>query len=161
MPAGTQTAEGAFVSKYEEANLILKLYELRREETMRTARDWYFREFNPGSLADVNDAMFGPHSGHLRMVISYWDMAAAFVNNGAISLQFFDDTNGEYIAVFSRIEPLLSETRTAFGPQFARNLEKLIDAIPAGRDRTAAARDRIKEIRAQVSAKQAKAAEQS
>src|SRR6202453_748061 len=83
------------MSKQEEAGLILKLYELRREEVMRKARDWYFREFHPQSLDDYNSAMFGEHSGHLRMVITYWDMAAALVNNGAISLDFFADCNGE------------------------------------------------------------------
>ena len=53
------------MSKQEEAGLILKLYELRREETMRKARDWYFREFNPQTMADFTSAIFGEHSGHL------------------------------------------------------------------------------------------------
>ena len=47
------------MSKQEEAGLILKLYELRREDTMRKARDWYFREFNPKSMADFNNAIYG------------------------------------------------------------------------------------------------------
>jgi hypothetical protein len=144
------------MSKQEEAGLILKLYELRREETMRKARDWYFREFNPESLNDFNTAIFGDHSGHLRMVITYWDMAAGLVNNGAISLELFTDTNGEHIGVFSKIEPLLGEIRAAYGPQFAANLEKLIDASPNGRERTAKSREQMKMIRAQL-AQQAKA----
>ena len=121
--------------KQEEAGLILKLYELRREDTMRKARDWYFREFNPESIADFTEAMFGEHSGHLRMVVSYWDMAAALVNDGAISLDLFTNTNGEHLGVFSKIEPLLGEIRSVYAPQFAVNLEKLIDATPDGRDR--------------------------
>jgi hypothetical protein len=144
------------MSKQEEAGLILKLYELRREETMRKARDWYFREFNPESLNDFNTAIFGDHSGHLRMVITYWDMAAGLVNNGAVSLELFNDTNGEHIGVFSKIEPLLGEIRAAYGPQFAANLEKLIDASPNGRERTAKSREQMKMIRAQL-AQQAKA----
>ena len=79
------------MSKTEDAGLILKLYELRREETMRKARDWYFREFNPQSMADFNAAIFGEHSGHMRMVLSYWDMAAALVNDGAIRAELFND----------------------------------------------------------------------
>ncbi|HTS71135.1 MAG TPA: hypothetical protein VMO17_19330, partial [Terriglobia bacterium] len=70
------------MSKQEEAGLILRLYELRREETMRKARDWYFRDFNPQTIADFTEAMLGEHSGHLRMVVTYWDMAAALVNDG-------------------------------------------------------------------------------
>jgi hypothetical protein len=59
------------MSKSEEGGLILKLYELRRDDTMRKARDWYFREFNPESMADITAAMFSEQSGYLRMVLSY------------------------------------------------------------------------------------------
>jgi hypothetical protein len=159
---GCGNSQGVFsMSKQEEAGLILKLYELRREETMRKARDWYFLEFNPESVADFNNSMFGEHSGHLRMVLTYWEMAAALVNNGAISLQLFNDSNGEQIGVFSKIEPLLGDIRAAYGSLFAANFEKLIDASPDGRKRTAEARERIKAIRAQLETKQAKAAQQS
>ena len=146
------------MSKQEEAGLILKLYELRREATMRQARDWYFLEFSPESMEDFTSALFGDHSGHLRMVITYWDMAAGLVNNGSIPLQLFNDTNGEHIGTFAKIEPLLREIRAAIGPQFAANFEKLIDATPDGRKRTAEARERIKAIRAQLSARRAMAA---
>src|ERR1700722_17194486 len=135
------------MSKQEEAGLILRLYELRREETMREARSWFFRDFNPQTLADFNNAMFGEHSGHLRMVVSYWDMAAALVNDGAIRSELFSNCNGEHIGVFSKLEPLLPEIRTAYGPQFAASLEKLIDATPDGRKRCALARERMKGIR--------------
>ena len=148
------------MSKQEEAGLILKLYELRREETMRKARDWYFREFNPQSIADFTNAMFSEHSGHLRMVITYWDMAAALVNDGAISLELFNNANGEHIGVFSKIEPLLGEIRAAYGPQFAHNTEKLIDSLPDGRKRTNEARERMKAIRAQLAQQQSRAAQQ-
>jgi hypothetical protein len=148
------------MSKQEEAGLILELYTLRREETMRQARDWFFRDFNPESMADFNSALFGPHSGHMRMVVTYWDMAAALVNHGALSLELFDDCNAEHIGTFSKIEPLLGEIRAMIGPRFALNLEKLIDATPDGRKRSAMAREQMKAIRAQL-AKQAKAAQQS
>ena len=146
------------MSKQEEAGLILKLYELRREETMRKARDWYFREFNPESLADFNKVMFSEQTGYARMVISYWDMAAALVHNEAISLQFFNDANGEHIGVFAKIEPLLGEIRAAYGPRFAANFEKLIDATPDGRKLVAQAREQMKAIRAQMAAKRSVAA---
>jgi len=146
------------MSKQEEAGLILKLYELRREETMRKARDWYFRDFNPQTIADFTEAMLGEHSGHLRMVVTYWDMAAALVNDGAIRLDLFTSTNSEHIGVFSKIEPLLDEIRGIYAPQFGVNLEKLIDATPDGRNRSAKARERMKGIRDRIAAKQAEAA---
>ena len=149
------------MSKQDEAGLILKLYELRREETMRQARDWYFLKFNPESIGDYTQALFSENSGHLRMVVSYWEMAAAFVNHGAISLELFDETQSEHISVFAKIEPLLSEIRSLYNPSFAANLEKLIDKIPNGRERVAATRERIKIIRARSREPQSKAAQQS
>jgi len=138
------------MSKQEEAGLILKLYDLRREEKMRQARDWYFRDFNPQSFAEFNAAMFGENSAYLRMVITYWEMAAALVKNGAISLELFADSNGEHIGVFSKIEPLLGEIRAAYGSQFAASFEKLIDATPDGRKRVTETRERMKSIHAQM-----------
>lgn len=146
------------MSIQDEAGLILKLYELRREETMRTARNWYFAEFNPQSLADFQSAMFGEHSGHLRMVVSYWDMAAVLVNRGAISLDLFNDANGEQIGVFAKIEPILGEIRKTMAPQFAANLEKLIDSTPDGRRRSAETRERMQAMRAQMTRQSAQAA---
>jgi hypothetical protein len=140
----------------DEAALILRLYELRREETMRTARNWYAREFNPESMADIETILAGEHSGHLRMVASYWDMAAALVNNGAISVRMFNDTNGEHFLVFGKLEPFLKEIRGAFGPQYLMNLEKVIDASTGGRERAASMRERMKAMRARFAAAQAK-----
>jgi len=146
------------MSKHEEADLILKLYDLRREATMRQARDWYFRNFNPESMEDVNKALFSEHSGHVRMVWTYWDMAAALVNHGAISLELFNDTNGEHIGVFLKVEPFLAEIRANFGSNYLVNLERLIDTSPDGRQRVAAMRERMKAVRARLAAQTAASA---
>src|SRR5215208_4820015 len=79
--------------KTESANLILKLYDLRREEVMRKARNWFVGEFHPGSIQDIASAAMGEHSAYYRMVTSYWDMACSLVNNGAIDEQMFNDAN--------------------------------------------------------------------
>jgi len=149
------------MSKQEEAGLILKLYELRREETMRKARDWFSREFHPQTIEDYNRALFSEHSGHLRMVTSYWDMAAALVNRGAIDIDLFNETNGEHIGVFARLEPLLGEIRADYGPGYLHNLEKLIDATPDGRKKVAENRERMKAIVARLAAQQTRAAQQN
>jgi hypothetical protein len=60
-------------SEYESADLIIKLYELRREEKLRTAREWYARDFHPASAQDVLDTLRGEHSAYFRMVTSYWE----------------------------------------------------------------------------------------
>jgi hypothetical protein len=87
------------------------------------------------------------------MVISYWDMAAALVNHGAVSLELFNETNGEHIGVFSKLEPFLAELRAQWGAQYLANLEKLIDASPNGRKRVADQRERMKEMRAKMAAR--------
>ena len=106
-------------------------------------------------MADFNNAMFSDHSGHLRMVVTYWDMAAALVNDGAIRPELFNDCNGEHISVFAKVEPLLPEIRAAYAPNFAASLEKLIDATPNGRQRCAMTRERMKGIRANLAKQQA------
>ena len=143
--------------KHEDANLILKLYELRRDEVMRKARAWYIGEFNPGSLQDIVDAVMGEHSAYFRMVTSYWEMAASLVNNGGIDEQMFNDANGEQMVVFAKLEPFLTEMREKFGSQQTlQHLEKLVMRVPDAKERLSAVRERIKTIvaaRAEAAAK--------
>ena len=136
----------------DSANLLLKLYELRREETMRKARDFMIT-FNPESIEDIQAAMMGPQGGYLRMVTSYWDMAAAFVISGAIDAKMFDDVNGEHIAVFSKIQPFLPQIREMFGqPKYMKNLEDVCLSAPGGLERVNATRERMRRMLALRSA---------
>ena len=141
------------MSKQEEAALILNLYELRREELLRKARAWFVRDFNPQSLDDFQRAVAGEHGGYVRMVVSYWDMAAALVTEGAISMSLFTKANVEQLIVFAKIEKLLPEIRATDAQGFALNLEELIDTMPDGRKKVAAMRDRIAATRARTAAK--------
>ena len=138
------------MSKQEDANLILKLYDLRREPVMREARNWFF-SFNPTTAAEYMEAMMGEHSGHLRMVISYWDMAASLVNNGAIDEQMFNDANGEHIFVFAKIEPIIEELRQTWNqPEMLKHYETLIRRIPNNKETLAGIRERIKMIQSMM-----------
>lgn len=131
------------MSKHHDAELILKLYELRREPVMREARNWFF-SFNPQSPADFLDVVTSDKSGYYRMVISYWDMAASFVNNGAIDAQMFNDANGEHLFIYSKVEPFLEDLRRESGnPEFLAHLEKVVKSIPNYEQRLAALRTRI------------------
>jgi len=134
------------MSKHDDAELILKLYDLRREPVMREARNWIFT-FNPTGIQDVIDTLLGEHGAHYRMVISYWDMAAALVNNGAIDETLFNETNGEHIFVYSKIEPVLQDLRTLFAnPEFLSNLETLVKRIPNIEEKLIAMRARMKKF---------------
>jgi hypothetical protein len=144
------------MGKQEDANLILKLYEIRREPVMREARNWFFT-FNPTTTAEYMEAMMGEHSGHLRMVITYWDMAASLVNNGAIDEQMFNDANGEHLFVFAKIEPILEGLRQEWNqPEMLKHYETLIRRIPNNKEKLAGMRERIKMIQ-EVMAERAKA----
>jgi flagellar hook-associated protein FlgK len=114
------------MSKYEDANLILKLYDLRREAVMREARNWWFT-FNPTSVQDFTDVFLGEQSAYFRMVVSYWEMAASLVNNGAIDEKMFNEANGEHIFIFSKVQPFLTEMRNLFNlPEYLEQFEKLV-----------------------------------
>jgi hypothetical protein len=143
------------MSKQEDAKLILELYNLRREPVMREARTWFFT-FNPTSAKDVTDALFSDKSGYYRMVVSYWDMAASLVNNGAIDEQLFNDANGEHLFVFAKIQNVLPELRAAFNaPEMLAHFEKLVMRIPDAQKTLDGLRERIKQISATMSEQQA------
>ncbi|MBA3443074.1 MAG: hypothetical protein H0T92_24785 [Pyrinomonadaceae bacterium] len=136
-------------AKHESAELILKLYELRREETMRKARDWYIRQFHPQNVQDIINAWRGEHSAYYRMVTSYWDMAASFVNHGAIDEQMFGDANPEHMAVFAKLELFLEELRSLSGiPNHLQHLEQLVIRSPGAKERTTQMRERFKQMAA-------------
>jgi len=145
------------MGKQEDANLILKLYDLRREPVMREARNWFF-SFDPQSAGEYLETMMGEHSGYARMIVSYWDMAASLVNNGAIDEQMFNDANGEHLFVFAKIEPILEELRqTTNQPDMLQHFETLIRRMPDSARRLAAIRERIKMIQGMMAERAAKA----
>jgi hypothetical protein len=143
------------MSKVESADLILKLYDLRREKKMRKARDWMFG-FNPTTAEEYMQTMMDPEvGGYLRMVTSYWDMAATFVNQGAIDADMFNQTAGEHIMVFAKVEPLLAELREMFqAPEAFGNLEKLIMGMPDGAERVKKTQEWLKTISAKIAEQQ-------
>ena len=150
------------MSKVESADLILKLYDLRREEKMREARNWIF-SFNPTSVDEYWQTMMDPEvGGYLRMVTSYWDMAASLVNHGAIDADMFNDTVGEHIMIFAKIQPLLAGLREKFeSPEAFKHLEKVIMDRPDGAERVVKTQEFLKMIGEQMAAAQAGKAEEA
>src|SRR5487761_2171502 len=106
----------------DSANLILKLYELRREPVMREARNTIMG-FHPTTVEEYMAAMMGPQSAHIRMVTSYWEMACSMVTSGAIDASMFQASAGEHIIVFGAIEGLLPQLRAMGNPNMFKNLE--------------------------------------
>jgi hypothetical protein len=125
---------------HDQANLLLRLYELRREPRMREARDWYFMNFQPTSLEDMTrQAPPGSAANaSVRMVISYWEMAASIVNRGLIDEEFFFENTGEQWAVWERIKALVPALRErSKNPHQYGNLEKHVQRLEAWREKNA------------------------
>jgi hypothetical protein len=125
------------------ADLILKLYEMRREPEMRLARQWFSSEFRPASAHEVLGLILSGEreSARYRAVTSYWEMVAAMVNRGAIDLDLFQATNSEHIAFFSLVEPYLEEFRVLTGEtDYLRHWETLVRANPGADSRLAGRR---------------------
>ncbi|MEP6944910.1 MAG: hypothetical protein ABJA02_03270 [Acidobacteriota bacterium] len=131
--------------EFHSAELILKLYELRREEKMRVARAWFITFF-PESIDDIMSAMIDAESSaKFRMVTSYWDMAASFVNRGAIDEEMFLDSGGECIIVFAKLQPYIEELRVRLGsPRGFKHLEDLLMRQPNAVEMLAARREQMK-----------------
>ncbi len=141
----------------QDAELIIKLYDLRRDETMRKARNFMFMEFFPQSADEVKALFANPElaqqNAYFRQATSYWDMVAAMVNHGAIDKDLFFDTNGEFFAIWAKIGDLVPELRGFFGPQYMANLEKLIATHPNGAQRVELMKARFKAITERRAAK--------
>jgi hypothetical protein len=121
------------MEKQQDALVILKLYELRRDEQMRAARQWYLSEFDPKSAMDIAALYRGGEraSANFRMVTSYWDTAASLVANGGVDRQMFIDSASEYVFVYAKIADFLPEVREMFRePDFLVHLENLVRSVP-------------------------------
>jgi hypothetical protein len=131
-------------TQYESARLILELYNLRREATMREARSFWLT-FNPETLEEMMAGMAGPDGAYIRMVISYWDMACSLVVNNAIDAKMFNDANGEHLVVFGKIEPVIAKWREMTGdPNSWKSLETVALGAPDARTRIDGIKARIK-----------------
>jgi hypothetical protein len=124
-----------------DAQLILKLYDLRREAEMRKARNWWFVEFWPQSADDflkIASVPGTPQNNWLRQVSGYWSMAASFVLHGALNADLFlqPPVSGEMFIVFAKVYPFLKELREKAGdPQMFATIEKVIMSSKYGRER--------------------------
>jgi hypothetical protein len=130
---------------FESASLNLQLFALRREPVLREARDWFLRDFNPETFADLLAVVGGDRNASFRMVLGYWDMAASLVTTGAIDAVSFRAAHSEIFATFSKIHPFLDELRAASGESgFCGHMEAVVLAEPGALDILARRRDAIR-----------------
>jgi hypothetical protein len=119
-----------------DAELILKLYDLRREATLRKARDFMATQFWPqnyGEFRAVAMAFGAEHNGWFRQVWTYWDMACALVLNGTINEDLFFKTNGEPYFFYAKFKPYIEQARKELNhPEFMAHIEELANKSPEG-----------------------------
>ena len=124
---------------HHDAEIILKLYDLRREPVMREARA-FFVQFSLKSLDDivkVANAFGTKEQAYLRQVAGYWEMAASLVNRGALNRELALDNFQEMFFVYAKVQPYLEEYRQAMGaPGFLRQVEQLAESSAETRKRT-------------------------
>ena len=146
-----------------DAELILKLYDLRRESEMRKARSWWFADFWPESVDDIMNLAMNPkqQENHwLRQVLGYWDMAAMLVVHGTLNESMFLEMSfsGEMFIAYAKVRPFLAEMREKMqNPDFLGNLEKVITRSKLGRDRLQFFENRLAARRKAMKEKAAKA----
>jgi hypothetical protein len=146
---------------FREAELIMKLYELRRESVMREARSYVGGPFMPVSVDDfvAQVSKGGKETGYVLQVFGYWEMVAAFVLHGSLSEELVYDTCQEMYFQYAKIQPYLKGFREKMSlPEFLQSTEQVIEGSPKGRKRIAAMRrnmGRIAEVRSESAMKAA------
>jgi hypothetical protein len=135
-----------------DAEIILKLYDLRREEVMRKARAWVIGEFWPATAEDYFAMAMNvadPHNAYVRQVVSYWEMAAAMVLHGAVSAELFVDCNAEGFLLLAKFAPILDGIRER-NPMFMAKTSDLVKRFPVATARYEAAQKNVEGLRARM-----------
>jgi hypothetical protein len=145
----------------QQAELILHLYELRRETVMREARSYIGGEFMPASADEFVQIVSagGKLTGFVLQVYGYWDMVAAFVLNGALDEALIYATCQEMYYQYAKIQPFLADVRKRLNlPEFFISIERVVEGSKAGRERLSTMRNNLAAMAA-VRAAQAKEAQ--
>jgi hypothetical protein len=133
----------------QDAELIMKLYDLRREPEMRKARNWWLTQFHPDSAEDflkIAWTLGSQENNWLRQVGGYWGMAASFVEGGALNRELFlrPSVSGEMFFMFAKVHPFIKEIREKLDDrEVFKNVEDVIKSTPWGRKRLAFVEKRI------------------
>ena len=111
-----------------DAELLLHLYEIRRDPELRRARQWFLTEFKPAGWAEIK-ARYLSHSDEdrwFRMTISYWEMVGTLVNRGALHAELFFDHTGEDVVTWERCKSWIAGARSDIRPTYLHQFERLV-----------------------------------
>ena len=133
---------------YQDADLVLRVYEMRREAVMRASRDAFNSKFWPASYDEVKAIATAGHelNAAYRQLGTYWEMVYGLVKHGIVNTEFFMETNGEGIFMYAKLEPYLEQLRKEFNPTILRNTEWVAKETERGRMLTELFRARVKKV---------------
>jgi hypothetical protein len=120
---------------HHDADLLLKIYDLRREAVMRESRATMLRDYWPRTAEDALDVLRGDHplNRPWRQVTTYWEMVFGMARRGIIHAEFLVDNSGEGLVYYSRAEPYLTQLRQASGPRVLQHTEWIANETETGR----------------------------
>jgi hypothetical protein len=131
---------------HHDADLVLKLYDLRREAVMRESRDAINSRFWPRSAEEAVAVTAGDHPLNVpfRQTSGYWEMVFGMARHGVVHADFLVENNGEGLFLFARVEPYLTEIRQASSPRAFRNAEWVVANSAVGKTLMEGFRARVK-----------------
>jgi hypothetical protein len=134
-----------------DAELLLKIYELRREEQMRESRNAINRDYWPRTAEEAVDVLRADHplNRAYRQTTTYWEMVYSMARHGVIHADFLAENNGEGLFLFARVEPYLAQIRAAGNPRSFRNAEWVATETEMGRSILTTFRARVTKALAQ------------
>ena len=125
--AQTSTQKQAIAGAFQDAEIILRLYDLRREDKMRKARHWFQTRFKANNLDEFQkQTATAEANAYFRNVINYWEMACMFVARGILNEEMFFEICGELLSVWEKVRPILQDVRkTRKNPLFLKYTEQV------------------------------------
>lgn len=130
---------------HHDAELVLRLYELRRESTMREARRYLAAEFWPASKDELLAITLPDHpqNAAFRQVTSYWEMAYGMARHGIVNPDYLAESAGEGLYLLAKVYPWLEEYRAAAYPTGFRNAEWIATQCEQGQAIFSMFRERV------------------
>lgn len=133
---------------YQDADLVLRLFDLRRETKLREARGW-LGGFYPDTAEEFAKA-YGAPDAYLRMVAGYWDIATSLVNHGVVHRGLFVDAGGEAFFLWAKVGAYVPAFREKTGNAgFLANVERFVNETPGGKERVEGMREFQKKVRSE------------
>lgn len=133
---------------YQDADLVLRVYEMRREPIIRASRDAFNGKFWPASYEDVKAVATAGHelNAAYRQLGTYWEMVYGLVRHGIVNVDYFMETNGEGLFLYAKVEPYLEQLRKDFNPLILRNTEWVAKETERGRMLTEMFKARVQKV---------------